>query len=216
MTDEINAIEGKLVQSIEAKELGSLTADYAELGLDALLDDGLAKDIPIVGTLIKAAKVGLNVRDRIYAKKIIGFLVQVGQTTQEQRDEFVRKHCDNVKRFEETVLLILEQADRFEKTSLVGKIFRACILGEISYGEALRLSGMVNRAFWGDIQEIIETGDIKNKKSNQTIDVGGFYHIKGGNANSIYGKGSNSIYGSSSLDYELNEYGKMLVKIANQ
>ena len=28
-------IEGKLVESIESKELGRLTADYAELGMDA-------------------------------------------------------------------------------------------------------------------------------------------------------------------------------------
>lgn len=208
MDDNNQILEGKLVQAFKVKGLGSLAADCAELGLDSILDDGIVKDIPILGTIIKAAKIGLNIRDRIYVKKIYNFLAQVGRTTQEQRDEFVRKYCDNVKRFEETVLLILEQTDRFEKTSLVGKIFRACILDEISYKDALRLSEMVNRGFWGDIQEIIETGDIKNKERSQVIDIGGFYHLKGGN--------TNSIFVSSSLTYELNEYGKMLIKIANQ
>ncbi len=156
MDDNKQILEGKLVKSFEAKELGSLTADYAELGLDALLDDGLAKDIPIVGTFVKAAKIGLNVRDRIYAKKIICFLVQVAETTQEQRDEFVEKHCGNVKRFEEAVHLILEQADEMEKSSLIGKIFKACILGKIDYQDALTLSSIVNKTLWQDLENMFQ------------------------------------------------------------
>ena len=154
MYDNNQILEGKLVQSLEAKELGSLTAEYAELGLDALLDDGIAKDIPIIGTIVKVAKLGLNVRDRIYAKKIVGFLVQVAETTQEQRDEFVAKNCEDVNRFEEAVHLILEQADRFEKTQLIGKIFKACILGEIEYQDALTLSSIVNKALWQDLENM--------------------------------------------------------------
>lgn len=177
MADEANKIEGKLVESLEAKELGSLTADYAELGLDAILDDGLAKDIPIVGMLIKAAKLGLNIRDRIYAKKIIGFLVQVGQTSQEQRDEFVRKKCGNLKRFEEAVLLIIDQADRIEKTALIGKIFKACILGKVAYEDTIRLSEMVNRAFWEDlVSHVNGTESIWQKEK---LFLAGFYDQDG-------------------------------------
>src|SRR4030042_7133538 len=141
------AIEGKLVESLEVKELGGLIAEYSELGLDSILDDGVVKDVPILRTLVGLAKVGFNIRDRIYIKKIAGFLAQVGQTTQEQREAFIEKYCGDTKRFEEAVLLILEQADRFEKTVLIGKIFKACILGEITYEEVLRMSSMVNRAF---------------------------------------------------------------------
>lgn len=198
-------LDGKLVQSIESKELGSLTADYAELGIDALLDDGLVKDIPILGTLIKSAKIGMNVRDRIYAKKIVGFLSKVAETSQEQRDEFIEKYCKNVKRFEETVHFILEQADRFEKTLLIGRIFKACILGDILFEDALRLSAMVNRAFWSDVQEVIETGNIENQEDNQTVDFGGFHNFRPNHVNSIYSSGKPR--------FELNKYGKMLVKI---
>ncbi len=72
-------LEGKLVESIEAKTLGDLTVEYAELGLDGILDDGIIKDIPILRTAVGLAKIGLNVRDRIYAKKIYGFLAQVNK-----------------------------------------------------------------------------------------------------------------------------------------
>lgn len=207
--DENNQIlEGKLVQSIAAKELGSLTADCAELGLDALLNDGLAKDIPIVGTLIKAAKVGLNVRDRIYAKKIIGFLVQVGQTTQEQRDEFVKEYCGDVKRFEETVHLILEQAERFEKIKLVGKIFKACILGKITYGVSVRLSEMVNRAFWDELSSLIEGKETIFQK--EKLYLAGFYD---GDGASYWGDGGK---GRTPLNLHSNYYTEAIKLISNE
>lgn len=151
-------LEGKLVESIEAKKLGDLTVEYAELGLDDILNDGIIKDIPFLRTAVSLAKIGFNVRDRIYVKKVVGFLAQFSQTTQEQRSEFVEKNCGNVKRFEEAVMLILEQADRFEKTSLIGKIFKACILGMITYQDALSLSFIVNKALWQDLQAMF-TGD---------------------------------------------------------
>jgi hypothetical protein len=163
MSEENNLLEGKLVESFEAKELGDLAAEYSELGLDSILDDGIVKDIPILRTVVSLAKIGFNIRDRIYLKKIIGFLAQVGQTTQEQRDEFVKKYCDDVESFEETVMLILEQANRIEKTILVGKIFRTCILGEISYEDTLNLSNMINNTLWSDIEAI------KDKKYDQEI-----------------------------------------------
>ena len=63
-------LEGKLVESIEIKELSSLTTDYAELGLDSILDNSIVKNIPILKTAVSLVKTGLNVRDRIYVKKI--------------------------------------------------------------------------------------------------------------------------------------------------
>jgi hypothetical protein len=154
MDDNSNKLEGKLVESLEAKELGRLTTNYAELGLDGILDDGIIKDIPILRTAVSLAKIGLNIRDRIYAKKIIGFIAQIADTTQEQRDRFVREHCGNVKRFEEAVFLILEQADRFEKPQLIGKVFKACILKNIEYQDALTLSSIVNKALWQDLEDM--------------------------------------------------------------
>ena len=156
MDENSDKLEGKLVESLEVKELGSLTADYAELGLDSILDDGIVKDIPILRTAVSLVKIGLNVRDRIYIKKIYGFLAQVGQTTQEQRDKFIKDNCQNVRQFEEAVMLILEQADNMNKSVLIGKIFKACILGTISYQDALSLSSIVNKALWQDLENMLQ------------------------------------------------------------
>jgi len=156
MPEESRILEGKLIESLEVKELGSLAAEYSELGLDSILNDGIAKDIPLIGTLISLTKVGLNIRDRQYIKKIVTFLSEIGKTTQEQREAFIGKYCTDTKRFEEAVMLILEQADAMEKSCLIGKVFRACILGKISYQDALALSAIINKALWQDIENMLQ------------------------------------------------------------
>ncbi len=223
-------IEGKLVKSIEAKELGALTADYAELGLDALLEDGILKDIPIVGTLVSFAKVGLNIRDRLYVKKLIGFLAKVAETTQEQRDEFVKNNCQDGKKFEETVFLILDNADRLEKARLIGKIFKACVLGHIRYADALKLSDMVNRSYWNDLVLLINDKKIDIDNVNQGLLYAGFYTLRIDKLSPQTVQTSTDFTFSSSkspsfeemfgilrdnLKCKINDYGTMLQKIAS-
>lgn len=164
-----NKLEGKLVKSIEAKELGGLGAEYAELGLDSILDEGIVKDIPILRTLVSIAKAGLHVRDRLYIKKIIHFLIQISSPTQEQRQAFIDKYCVDTKRFEEAIHLILQQTDNMEKPALIGKIFRACILNRINFEDALVLSSMVNKALWQDLEAMFvgnDTDAIKVRLAN--------------------------------------------------
>lgn len=211
MESDVNQekLEGKLVKSIEAKELSDLAVDYAEVGLDSILDEGIIRDIPILRTLVSIAKAGLNVRDRLYVKKIAYFLQQVGNTTQEQREEFIKKYCQDIKRFEEAVLLILEQADSIEKSSLVGKIFKACILDVITYDDALKLSSMVNRAFWGDLEKFLDNENVEIGEDNQSLVMAGLYVIA--KSSSIGNRGR---YNFGGVKYEITNYGKKLVEIA--
>jgi hypothetical protein len=159
MTTETNNnhnLEGKLVESIKIEGLGKLVQEYTELGLDMVTDEGILKDIPIIGTLVKTAKVVGSVRDRIYLKKLIRFLGKVGETTQEQREKFIEDNCKNTKKFEEAVLLILEQSDNMNKSALIGKVFKACILGRISYQDSLSLSCIVNKTLWQDLENMFQ------------------------------------------------------------
>jgi len=156
MTDNTHEkIEGKLIESIKVDGLSELAQEYAELGIDLVMKDGVLKDIPIVGTIVKLTNAIGSIRDRLYLIKLVRFLEKVGETTREQRNKFIEDNCKDTRQFEETVLLILEQADNMNKVSLIGKIFKACILGMIDYKNALTISSMVNRAFWQDVECLI-------------------------------------------------------------
>lgn len=172
MQEEIKQyIDGELVKSFETQELGRLATEYAELGLDSIIDDDVVKGIPILRTAVSLAKIGLNIRDRLYVKKIVMFLVQVGGTAQEQREEFIKKHCKDNKKFEEAVFLLLENSDRTEKVSLIGKVFKACILGMIHYANTFQISEMVNRAYWADLKDMFN-GNESEEQQQRLFTVG--------------------------------------------
>lgn len=169
MDENSNKLEGKLVESIKIDGLGELTQEYAELGIDVVMKDGVLRDIPIIGSIVQIAKAVGSVRDRLYLKKLLCFLHKVGETTQQQREQFIQDNCQDTKQFEEAVLLILEQADNMNKSALIGKIFKACILGTIGYQGALSLSSIVNKALWQDLDNMFQlsfTNEMKMRLCN--------------------------------------------------
>jgi len=139
----------------------------------------------------------------LQSQKIAYFLAQVGQTTQEKRQVFVDDNCVDTKRFEEAVLLILEQADNMEKSSLIGKIFKACILGKILLTDCTRLSDMVNRAFWGDLEKLLHGVELP-ENCQQRLFMAGLYRLKGQPLH---------LDSSAEFKYEGNEYAMALALI---
>jgi len=62
------------MNEVEKREILSLSKDLGEVGLDSLLENGLFKDAPIIGTGISIAKLINSVSDRILLTKIIHFI----------------------------------------------------------------------------------------------------------------------------------------------
>lgn len=207
MADDLDKLEGKLVESIKIEGLGEIVQEYTELGIDLVLKDGVLKDVPIVGTLVKAMNAIGCVRDRLYLKKLILFLHKIGETTQRQREDFIKDNCHDIKHFEEAVLLILEQADNMNKPSLIGKIFKACILGKINLCNAIRLSEMVNRAFWDDL--LCLTKGTENVWQKEKLLLAGFYDQDG---SGLFGDGDKR----TPLLLHQNYYTEAIILIAKE
>jgi hypothetical protein len=203
--DRETKLEGKIIGSFESKELMNLGKDFTELGLDSLLEDGIIKEIPILRTIVAICKIHMNIRDRLFLKKVVGFLAQIADTNETQREEFVNENCKDKKNFEETVLLILEHADRFEKTALIGKIFKACILKKILYADAITLSEMVNKVFWNDLKTLIEL-DRCQEEENQRLYFSGLLEMK-------IKVGRRMAGGDAHIEYQKNIYAVALKEI---
>ena len=52
----------------------SCISDLAEVGLDAIFEDGMLKDIPILSTAVSLYKIGSSIKERHNLKKLILFL----------------------------------------------------------------------------------------------------------------------------------------------
>lgn len=202
-------LNGELVKSIKIEGLGELAKEYGELGLDLVFGNELVKGIPIISTLVNATKFVGNVRDVLYLKKLLHFFEKIGDTSQEERERFVEENCKDSKSFEEAVLLILEQADNMNKSTLIGKTFKACIKGMIVYNEALKLSDMINKAYWSDLNTMLANDSVKINEDNQSLFVAGFYRITNAPAR------SNSPFGGGgTMRYGITSYGKKIIEIS--
>lgn len=72
------------------EEVSSLVGEYAELGLDALVEDGLFKDVPVISTITAVYRIGKSFRERHHLAKLISFLnaINKGIVDEEKRNSY--------------------------------------------------------------------------------------------------------------------------------
>lgn len=168
--DPKNTLESALVRSIDSSSLRDLTTDLAEAAIDQLLDDGPIKDIPILGTLVKArTSIGL-VRDYVFTKKVAKFLIGLSKIPEDQRKAFLAKiqARNEDKKFGEVLLVLLDRLDDYERPTLLAKVFRAHVEQDFPLDTFRRLATVVEqlppgsaaalRAFYSPSREGQETG----------------------------------------------------------
>jgi len=70
-----NLLEGlkSAVQTELASPMVDLTEEYAEIGIDKLLDNTAFREIPVVKTIVGLAKGALAIRDLVFARKLVVF-----------------------------------------------------------------------------------------------------------------------------------------------
>lgn len=150
-------LPNKIVESVYSPELNQLGLDVAEVAFDALLDDGILKDLPIIGSIVTLFKGAMDFRDRIFVAKIARFLFNLTSTPSEQRESFKREINQNAK-FKQKVgaslVLILDRLDDIEKTDFLAKCFRTYLCNNISFDQFRRLSAAIDIAFIDDLKTI--------------------------------------------------------------
>lgn len=143
--------------SIVSDKLSELAADAAELGLDSLLADGVVKDIPVIGSLYKLAKVAMGIRENIFVKKVLKFLIELKDIPGEERKKFIAgldSDTHKIHKVGEKIIVILERLDDIDKATIVGRLLRAAIKEYIPYEHFLKLCSIVDKAFFTDLQQL--------------------------------------------------------------
>ena len=82
-------LDQSLVASISAEDLKKPLAVLAEVGLDQVIDEGILRDVPVVGVLVQLYKIPGTVRDRIFAQKVCRFLLHLGEVPVAERQGFI-------------------------------------------------------------------------------------------------------------------------------
>jgi len=172
--------EPEILESIIASnDLSTLTQEYGEIAIDGFLDDGVLKDIPLLGTAVKVASFGNSISKKLFLKKIYKFLFQLQNIPSEKRTKFISKVNDS-RRFQskigETVFEILDRIESDGKPEIVGKLFVAVINQNLDYRDFLRLSHIVKNQFYFDLVDLknhTEGDFIKGLEINNSLSMSG-------------------------------------------
>ncbi|HUG80788.1 MAG TPA: hypothetical protein VML01_03940, partial [Bryobacterales bacterium] len=141
MTPKLSDLSASLSDSLMDSDLQSVTVQMAESLADSPLEDSIARDIPVIGTIYGLAKVGFNVRDRLFLKKLLYFLSELSQVPIAERAEMVSMVDRSGKyrtKVGEKLLYILDKSDDHESARIIARLFKAFVSGILSYDEFLR------------------------------------------------------------------------------
>lgn len=109
----------------------SVLGDLGEVAIDAVLDDGLLRDVPILSTVVGVGKCIRNVSDVLFAKKLIAFLYGLKDSTEQQREDAIAKWESDAKyriRVGETLLNMINRCDDTQKAQWLSKLFYEMVL----------------------------------------------------------------------------------------
>ena len=131
--------------------------EYLELGVDAVLDSEVLKDVPLVNTVVGIFNVAGTFRDHILAAKLIRFLNQLSDVKQQDRVEMVKRLNEDGKfsgRIGSALIEILDRMESEKKPELAARCFAAYAKKEISFEELRRILLALERVPSFDIEQL--------------------------------------------------------------
>ena len=140
-------------------------SDLAEVGLDAIMDDGIFKDIPILSTAVAVYKIGSSIKERHNMKKLILFLNEInnGIIDEQKRVEYQQKFKSNEKFRNQEIEYLLVLIDRYisyDKPQMLAKLYLAYLNGTIIWKELTMYAEVIDRFLLLDCRTLID-GDGK-------------------------------------------------------
>lgn len=146
-----------IVKVLRSDSVVDVGKEYLEIGVDALLDSGALKEIPLVNTVMGIFNVAGTVRDQLLATKLLRFLSQLSEVPQEERTAMVDKLNESTQfagRAGAAVIEILDRMESEKKPELAARCFAAYARDEISFEELRRILLALERIPSFDIEKL--------------------------------------------------------------
>ena len=214
------------------EEVSGIAGEYVELGLDALVEDGLFKDIPIVSTAVAVYRIGKSIRERHHIAKLISFLNEFnkGIADEEKRAKYRQKFISN-EAFRnqelEYILLLTDRYISFDKPQMLAKLYLSYLDDEIIWQEFTMYAEVIDRflmldcnTLTGDAEKIIVPRNIGGESVLRLVALGLMIEIT---ETSAFVRGNNGNIGlsmeglkkatSRNRTYKRTEFGEKLANI---
>src|SRR6185437_15390593 len=139
----IESLGAAILKGVCSSEAKDLAVDWSEFGLDILLDDGLLKDAPMIGSVVKFCTISKTIRDRIFLGKVCDFMRACPRLSDQTK----------ANRLGHTLVLILDKLDDLCKPLMLARFFTGFVRGEIGWEDFRRLASAIDIGFVDDLTE---------------------------------------------------------------
>lgn len=150
-------IGGSLKETILKSDLPKLIGDISETCIDSALEEGIARDIPVIGSVLAITKTYGNIRDYYLTKKLITFLQELSTLDSLQRIKLIEK-LEKDEPFSnkvgEKIIDLLSRLDDQQKPLLIAKAFKLYVAGHLNYIQLQRISSSIERVLIYDLGEL--------------------------------------------------------------
>ena len=131
MQEDKNAtLAQSMKQTMETDNL-SIVGDIGEVMLDSVMQDGVLKDIPIIGAIVGIGKCFKNVSDILFANKLIAFLLELKDVDSKDRREAIEKWEKDAEyriNVGETLLNMIDRCDDRQKAKWLSQLYYELVL----------------------------------------------------------------------------------------
>lgn len=141
-------IESSLSETLKNSDLKSIAGDFGEIAIDSLLEDGVLKDIPVIGALQGIYSASRSVSNYLFSKKLIKFISALSELTSQERADVIKKLESNdgyFKKVGETLVLLIERMDDMQKPEMLAIAFRSLAKNKIDIDQFKRLTHAIDR-----------------------------------------------------------------------
>lgn len=166
MKEEYEILPVEEAETVIFNSAIDIGVDISEICLDMLLDEGVVKDIPVLGTFYKVGKVGYSIGRIAYIKKLLVFAQEM------QRNDVdgavLKKHKEllqsNPKKYYKDLEFIIQYLNRqvgYEKSILNARAYYLYLNEEIEYDDLILLWETIDQFYVSDKTVLVE---IYNKR----------------------------------------------------
>ena len=162
-------MEQSLSQALNSsvgKEIADITGELLEVGIDAILDEGILKDVPLISLVVSCYNIGNTIRDRHNLLKLCAFINQINRSVAdpEKMREYQLTFMEDEKKRNQELSYLLVIIDRYvgaDRASTLAKLYFAYLRNEICWDDLTCYAEAIERLMPTDY-ELLKKGDVTN------------------------------------------------------